>query len=89
MYPWAGSGICVFVCEREKTINSFEIIFINFKAYEKCKSPVTLYSLLFTFTLKNEISIHRISSKISRGEIDIFCPVFEWVFLRGLFKNES
>ena len=89
MHPWVESGTCLFVCEREKTINSFENIFIIFKAYEKCKSPVTLYFLHFTFTLKNEISIYRISSKISRGEIDIFHPVFKWVYLRGLFKNES
>ena len=32
--------ICVFVCESEKEINSFEITVIVFKAYKKSKSPI-------------------------------------------------
>ena len=38
-YPWGESGICAFLCEREKN-NSFEITVIIFRAYKKCKSPV-------------------------------------------------
>ena len=41
-YPWAESGNCAFVCEREKKNNSIEItvMAITVRAYKKCKSPI-------------------------------------------------
>ena len=39
--------ICVYVCEKEKKTNSFEITVIIFKAYKKCRSPIQYQNILF------------------------------------------
>ena len=69
------SGICAFVCarERERKSNSFEITISIFRAYKKCKSPIQkefLKGLLtntpFFFTLETVLKL----AKEKKGDVE-------------------
>ena len=66
----SNSGICVFLCERIKKINSFQITVIIFKAYKKYKSPIQKDNKISSercCTTKSKITMPKsVSTGISR-----------------------
>ena len=70
-YPWAESGICVFVWERAKILTALKLLQSFFRRIRNVKVQTCLPKHLSSFTLETDLKMEKITT--DKGEIESIC----------------